>query len=524
MVAMLRVCALLLAASAAAVGADFEILIRNARVVDGSGNPWFRADIGIRDGRIARHRESVGRPPPTASSTPTAASSRRASSTSTPTSKAHRRSPAATTSSSTASPPSSPATAAARARISAPGSRASRSRGIGINVASLIGHNTVRSDVMGTANRAGHPGRDREDAGRWSHKAMQDGAVGFSTGLIYIPGTYADTEEVVALAKVAAALRRRLCQPHARRGRPKSCEAIEEAVRVGREAGIRVELSHFKIDTRASGARATSRWRWSRATAAKASTSSSTNIPTITPAPISASRCPVGRWPTARRGQRTAGQPGDARAYRRRNADKLQKKRPAPITPTRPSRVSIRIRRSKAKRSPRSIWRRAVRRRSKTRSKPSSTWWRRAARRWSITPWATTTSTASCATRTLPSPVTAASATRPGQCPTRAPTAPMPACSPSIVRKRKVLTLEDAIRRMTSLPARTFGFNDRGLMREGMAADLVLSTPPACRTRPPTTSRTSTPRASTSSSSTATSRWKTAVQRVLAGRIVRHQP
>ena len=45
------------------------------------------------------------------------------------------------------------------------------------------------------------------------------------------------------------------------------------------------------------------------------------------------------------------------------------------------------------------------------------------------------------------------------------------------VRKRKILTLEDAIRRMTSLPARTFGFNDRGLIREGMAADLVVFDP-----------------------------------------------
>src|SRR6478735_9293235 len=74
---------------------------------------------------------------------------------------------------------------------------------ISINVATLIGHNDVREAVMGTANRA--PTNDELNKMKsLVETAMQDGAVGFSTGLIYTPGTYAKTDEIIALAKIAA--------------------------------------------------------------------------------------------------------------------------------------------------------------------------------------------------------------------------------------------------------------------------------------------------------------------------------
>ena len=78
---------------------------------------------------------------------------------------------------------------------------------------------------------------------------MRDGAVGFSTGLIYIPGTYSNTEEVVALAK-AAAKYGGVYASHMRDEGSKVLQAIEEAVTVGKEAGVPVELSHFKIDNK----------------------------------------------------------------------------------------------------------------------------------------------------------------------------------------------------------------------------------------------------------------------------------
>jgi N-acyl-D-amino-acid deacylase len=81
-------------------------------------------------------------------------------------------------------------------------------------------------------------------------RAMRDGAVGFSTGLEYVPGVYSNTAEVVALAKAAAA-HGGVYTSHMRNEGIHEIEAITEAVNVGREAGMPVEISHLKIDRRA---------------------------------------------------------------------------------------------------------------------------------------------------------------------------------------------------------------------------------------------------------------------------------
>lgn len=228
--------------------ADYDILIRNARVVDGAGNPWFRADVAVKDGRIA----AVGR-----------------------------------LSSATAD-----RTIDARERVVAPGfidvhthveggiERNPRAdnflldgvttvitgncggsqlnlaewfdklgkSGLGINVGSLVGHNTVRREVMGAANRLA----TAEEIAKMQalvDRAMRDGAVGFSTGLEYVPGTYSNTAEVVALAK-AASMRGGVYTSHMRDEGIREIEAITEAVNVGKEAGIPVQISHLKIDRR----------------------------------------------------------------------------------------------------------------------------------------------------------------------------------------------------------------------------------------------------------------------------------
>ncbi len=116
---------------------------------------------------------------------------------------------------------------------------------LSINVASLIGHNTVRRAVMGTANR--HPTTDELNKMKLLvDQAMKDGAVGLSTGLIYIPGTYTKTEEIVELAKIASKYNG-LYASHMRSESDSVVQAIQEALRVGREAKLPVEISHFKL-------------------------------------------------------------------------------------------------------------------------------------------------------------------------------------------------------------------------------------------------------------------------------------
>ncbi|MBU3743858.1 MAG: D-aminoacylase [Sediminibacterium sp.] len=114
-----------------------------------------------------------------------------------------------------------------------------------INVASLIGHNDVRKAAMGTANRLPTEA-EMQRMEQIVEAAMKSGAVGFSTGLIYIPGTYSKTEEVIRLAAVAAKYNG-VYASHIRSEGDSVVPAIREAINIGKAAGIPVEISHFKV-------------------------------------------------------------------------------------------------------------------------------------------------------------------------------------------------------------------------------------------------------------------------------------
>jgi N-acyl-D-amino-acid deacylase len=116
---------------------------------------------------------------------------------------------------------------------------------LSINVATLIGHNDVRKTVMGRANRDA-TADEMQQMKNIVDKAMRDGAVGLSTGLIYIPGTYTKTPEIVELAKIAAKYNG-VYASHMRDEGDSVTYAIDEALTVGREAKIPVEISHFKL-------------------------------------------------------------------------------------------------------------------------------------------------------------------------------------------------------------------------------------------------------------------------------------
>ena len=116
---------------------------------------------------------------------------------------------------------------------------------LSINAATLVGHNDVREAVMGKANR--QPTAGELDSMKYLvNNAMKDGAVGFSTGLIYTPGSYATTNEIVALAKVAAQYNG-VYTTHMRNESDSVTYAIDEALTVAKQANISLEISHFKV-------------------------------------------------------------------------------------------------------------------------------------------------------------------------------------------------------------------------------------------------------------------------------------
>lgn len=235
-----------IATSIHAQNQPFDTLIRHGTVVDGSGGRPSRADVGIRDGRIV----SIG-PLPGATGrevidaaglivapgfidvhthaddiaeTPGAQNFVRMGVTSVVAGNCGG---------------SALDVAEALAKI--------RQTGVAINYATLIGHNTVRRAVMGTANRDPTLAElTKMKSLVW--KAMADGAVGFSTGLQYVPGTYAKPAEILELARVAGNAGG-LYASHMRNEGTALEQAIEETLRIGETAMCRVQISHLKVDS-----------------------------------------------------------------------------------------------------------------------------------------------------------------------------------------------------------------------------------------------------------------------------------
>ena len=121
---------------------------------------------------------------------------------------------------------------------------------LSINVAPLVGHGTVRLVVMGPGDAHPTPDQLRAMAAE-VRRAMDEGAIGFSTGLIYPPGVYADTDEVVELAR-AAGEGGGFYASHIRGEGRTLLPAISEAIEVGRRASVPVEISHLKASGRAN--------------------------------------------------------------------------------------------------------------------------------------------------------------------------------------------------------------------------------------------------------------------------------
>jgi dihydroorotase/N-acyl-D-amino-acid deacylase len=119
------------------------------------------------------------------------------------------------------------------------------SLGVGLNVAYTVGHNTVRRAVMGLEDRA--PTSDElEEMRRLVAREMDAGAWGLSTGLKYLPGAFSEVDEVVELARVAS-VRGGLYTSHLREEGLGLLESVAEAIEIGRRAEIPVVLTHHKV-------------------------------------------------------------------------------------------------------------------------------------------------------------------------------------------------------------------------------------------------------------------------------------
>ena len=225
----------------------YDLLITNARIVDGSGNPWFRADIGIKSGRIA----AIGR----LSSTEAVKTIDAANQVVAPgfiDVHTHVESifsqPAAenfvrmgvTTLVTGNCGGSTTDVAQFLGRF--------KEKPLAVNLATLIAHGSVRREAMGSDDRAPTPDELRKMEGL-VEQGMKDGAVGLSTGLIYVPGTYAKTDEITSLARVVARYGG-LYATHMRSEGEKVADAIRESIQIGEQAGLPVEISHFKISSK----------------------------------------------------------------------------------------------------------------------------------------------------------------------------------------------------------------------------------------------------------------------------------
>lgn len=227
---------------------QYDVIIKNGRIVDGSGNPWYTSDVAIKDGKIAgigsfhandarqvidaknqivcpgfidvhTHVEDGIKTVSTADNF------------------IHD----GVTSVITGNCGSSEVNLAKFFDEL-------KQMQISVNLGSLIGHNSVRRAVMMNVFRD-PTAQEQQKMEALVEQAMKDGAVGLASGLIYIPGTYSKTPEVVGLAKATSKFGG-IYASHIRDEGVKVRDAIEEAINIGREARIPVEISHFKISSK----------------------------------------------------------------------------------------------------------------------------------------------------------------------------------------------------------------------------------------------------------------------------------
>jgi N-acyl-D-amino-acid deacylase len=222
----------------------YDMVIRHGRVVDGCGNPAFFADVAVKDGRIV----AIGR----------VAGDARTEIDATGLIVAPGFIDVHTHADDVADTPRAENFVRMGVTTIVAGNcggstlnvaqlfRAVEQTNVSVNVATLVGHNTVREKAMGGSFDRPPTPQELAQMKALVEQAMKDGAVGLSTGLIYQPGVFAKTDEIVEIAKVATAYDG-IYTSHMRHEDTEIYKALDEVFRVAREAGIRAEVSHIKL-------------------------------------------------------------------------------------------------------------------------------------------------------------------------------------------------------------------------------------------------------------------------------------
>ena len=233
---------------AAQDGQSFDLIIRGGRIVDGTGNPWVGADVGVRGDRIARIgdlSDAVARRVLDADGLvvapgfidPHTHAVRGIFDVSTADNYLLQGVTTLTEGNDGGSPfPIGAHLAEIAETVISP------------NWAVYVGQGTIRGEVIGADDREPTPD-ELERMRALVAEAMAEGALGLSTGLFYVPGSFTSTEEVIELSKVAAA-HGGIYISHMRDEAQRLLDSVRETIRIGEEAGLPVQMTHHKVISR----------------------------------------------------------------------------------------------------------------------------------------------------------------------------------------------------------------------------------------------------------------------------------
>jgi len=224
---------------------DYDLIIRGGKVVDGSGNPWYYADIAIKNDRIAEIGQLSN----------------------------HEAKRVINAHGLVVAPGFiDPHTHALRGIFEVPNAESALLQGvttltegndgsspypidrhyadidnlrISPNWAVFVGQGTIRQRVIGFGLRKATPD-EMERMKQMVRDAMEQGALGISTGLFYVPGSFTSTEEVIELSKVAAEYNG-IYISHIREEAAQLIDSVQETIRIGEEADIPVQITHHKV-------------------------------------------------------------------------------------------------------------------------------------------------------------------------------------------------------------------------------------------------------------------------------------